>query len=262
MFGFLSFAQKSFSNVTVGQIKEASASASVSSSVSVSVSIQYNSGASVSSSSLFSASARRVPLGSAMIYGTSTTTVNTTANGSRVRESNGTSSASATVLSSGLRIREGVSAASGLSSTSCNANIVVNASAQIAVSASNQASAVTVVDAVAQSSPSSSIAAECERARTAQCLISAASTNSINGRATFSSKFNDPAVSSNCLVTVAFERVRETGAIKSAESVLAVIGRKKWEPILLDGQTWEPILLDGQTWDTIEQSTQIWTEVA
>jgi len=110
------------------------------------------------------ASGRRVPEGSVIIDGTSTTTVTTTGNGSRVRTSGGTATPEATIASAG--------------------QIVGERSATVTAVASNTVSAVTVVAADATLTATATIAAVCNRVRFGSGVPTAVASITVLGFAT------------------------------------------------------------------------------
>ena len=86
---------------------------------------------SLTATASITANARRVPEGSALINGASTTTVTTSGNGSRVRTSGGTVSATATISQYCVRVRESSANPSATSSVTCNSVFMVNGAAAL-----------------------------------------------------------------------------------------------------------------------------------
>ena len=85
--------------------------------------------ATVTVSAAISVEARRIPEGSVLIEGSSTTTITTSSNGSRVRESSATSSPVTTITTSGFKTVKGTATVSAVASNTANAEFMVNASA-------------------------------------------------------------------------------------------------------------------------------------
>jgi len=87
--------------------------------------------ATVTVSAAISVEARRIPEGSVLIEGSSTTTITTSSNGSRVRESSATSSPVTTITTSGFKTVKGTATVSAVASNTANAEFMVNASATV-----------------------------------------------------------------------------------------------------------------------------------
>ena len=185
-----------------------------------------------------SASARRVPEGSALINGTSTTTVTTTGNGSRVREGSATATPEATITTDAFKTAKG--------------------SATVSAVASITASSVFIVNGSATATPSATIAAVCNRVRFGSGVPTAVASITVLGYATrggiasctpsaslvadsekiFQGSIVLEALASN---TATCNRVQSTSGIVSATSGTATIGREKWEIIVNDTNTWTEI---------------------
>jgi hypothetical protein len=194
--------------------------------------------ATVTAVSSITALARRVPEGSALINGTSTTVATSTGNGTRVRTSGATATPEATIAIAG--------------------QVVGERSATVTAAASNTASAVTVVAADAALTASSTIAAICNRVRFGSGVPTAVASITVLGFATrggiasttgaatlvvasekiFQGSIVLPVEAS---FTVDSERIQRSGAAVSVTSATATIGREKWEIIVNDAVTWTQI---------------------
>ena len=185
-----------------------------------------------------SASARRVPEGSALINGTSTTTVTTTGNGSRVRESSATATPEATITTDAFKTAKG--------------------SATVSAVASLTASSVFVVSGAGTLTATSTIAAVCNRVRFGSGVPTAVASITVLGYATRggiasctpsaslvadSEKIFQGHTITNpeATVTATCERIQRSGAAISVTSGTATIGREKWEIIVNDTNTWTEI---------------------
>ena len=193
---------------------------------------------SLTATASITANARRVPEGSALINGASTTTVTTSGNGSRVRTSGGTVSATATISQYCVRVRESSANLSATSSVTANSVFVVNGSATLTSTAT--------------------IAAICNRVRfgsgtpTANASITVLGFATRGGIASLTGASTIVADSERIHqghavtqpesgMTTTCNRVQSTSGALSATSGTATIGREKWEIIVNDSVTWTQI---------------------
>ena len=193
---------------------------------------------SLTATASITANARRVPEGSALINGASTTTVTTSGNGSRVRTSGGTVSATATISQYCVRVRESSANLSATSSVTANSVFVVNGSATLTSTAT--------------------IAAICNRVRfgsgtpTANASITVLGFATRGGIASLTGASTIVADSERIHqghavtqpesgMTTTCNRVQSTSGAVSATSGTATIGREKWEIIVNDSVTWTQI---------------------
>ena len=184
------------------------------------------------------AQARRVPEGSALINGTSTTSVTTTGNGARVRESSATVSPTSTITSEGFATRGGSATVSAVASLTVSAVFMVNATGALTAT--------------------STIAAVCNRVRFGSGTPTAVASITVLGFATRggiasctpsaslvadSEKIwqGSTATQPEAVVTATCNRVQSTSGALSATSGTATIGREKWEIITNDSVTWTQI---------------------
>ena len=184
------------------------------------------------------AQARRVPEGSALINGTSTTSVTTTGNGARVRESSATASPTTTITSVGFATRGG--------------------SATVSAVASITASSVFMVNGSATATPTVTSAAICNRVRFGSGVPTAVASITVLGFATRGGIAScTPSASlvadsekiwqghavtqPESGATATCNRVQNTSGVVSATSGTATIGREKWEIITNDSVTWTEI---------------------
>jgi hypothetical protein len=204
--------------------------------------------ATVTAAAAISAQGRRVPEGSALINGTSTTVATSTGNGSLVRTSGATATPEATITTAG--------------------QIVGERSATVTAAASNTASAVTVVAAAATLTAEATIAAVCNRVRFGSGTPTAVASITVLGFATRggiasctpsaslvadSERIHQPSVT--CLpeatITATCNRVQNASGIVSSTSGTATIGREKWEIISVTPITWTQETNDSVTWTQI-----------
>jgi len=181
---------------------------------------------------------RRVPEGSALINGTSTTVATSTGNGTRVRTSGATATPEATIAIAG--------------------QVVGERSATVTASASNTVNAVTVVVAEASLTASSTIAAVCNRVRFGSGTPTAVASITVLGFATRggiasctpsaslvadSEKIwqGSGVILPVSLITATCNRVQNASGIVSSTSGTATIGREKWEIIAVTPMTWTQI---------------------
>ena len=193
---------------------------------------------SLTATASITANARRVPEGSALINGASTTTVTTSGNGSRVRTSGGTVSATATISQYCVRVRESSANLSATSSVTANSVFVVNGSATLTSTAT--------------------IAAICNRVRfgsgtpTANASITVLGFATRGGIASLTGASTIVADSERIHqghavtqpesgMTTTCNRVQSTSGALSATSGTTTIGREKWEIIVNDSVTWTQI---------------------
>jgi len=87
----------------------------------------------------FSANARRIPEGSVLISGGSTTTINTTANGTRRRIGSATVNAVATTTQSAMRVRTSPQTANAVATITAIGVFMISASATVSVASSSAA---------------------------------------------------------------------------------------------------------------------------
>jgi len=87
----------------------------------------------------FSANARRIPEGSVLISGGSTTTINTTANGTRRRIGSATVNAVATTTQSAMRVRTSPQTANAVATVTASGVFIISASATVSVASSSAA---------------------------------------------------------------------------------------------------------------------------
>ena len=87
----------------------------------------------------FSANARRIPEGSVLISGGSTTTINTTANGTRRRIGSATVNAVATTTQSAMRVRTSPQTANAVATITASSVFIISASATVSVASSSAA---------------------------------------------------------------------------------------------------------------------------
>ena len=192
----------------------------------------------VSATAAVSASARRVPLGSALINGASTTTVNSTANGSRVRESSGTSTATATASVSYIRERNTGGTSTCTGTTTATAYATRGAAGSTSAAASLSSAAKRVRESSGAISAAASTVGNSERIHQGlseffpfSAILARAVTN-IAGAATVS------AIATN---SAAAGYVLKSASAISITSVTAVVGREKWEAISVTPFTWTKI---------------------
>ena len=193
---------------------------------------------SLTATASITANARRVPEGSALINGASTTTVTTSGNGSRVRTSGGTVSATATISQYCVRVRESSANPSATSSVTASSVFVVNGSATLTSTAT--------------------IAAICNRVRfgsgtpTANASITVLGFATRGGIASLTGASTIVADSERIHqghavtqpesgMTTTCNRVQSTSGALSATSGTTTIGREKWEIIVNDSVTWTQI---------------------
>jgi molybdenum cofactor biosynthesis enzyme len=188
----------------------------------------------ISASATSTCSARRVPEGSALLYGTSVTSVDTTLTGARVRESSGSMTSSATTSAAGQRVRESdaLAAAQGTTATifervreiekvvESNSTIVNSyervrtIDESISVTSATEVAPVRVKFFSASTSASSTISGNAVIIANAKGSMSSASTFTSAGQRV---RESDSLVSSNATVSSIFRRVRT-----SASSVTSV----------------------------------------
>jgi len=188
--------------------------------------------------SAISAQARRVPEGSALINGTSTTSVTTTGNGARVRTSGATATPEATITTA--------------------SQVVGERSATVTVTSTTSAYAVTVVVGEASLTATVTSAAICNRVRFGSGTPTAVASITVLGFATRggiasctpsaslvadSEKIwqGSTVTQPEATVTASCERIQRSGAAVSVTSGTATIGREKWEIITNDSVTWTQI---------------------
>lgn len=87
----------------------------------------------------FSANARRIPEGSVLISGGSTTTINTTANGTRRRIGSATVNAVATTTQSAMRVRTSPQTANAVATVTASGVFIISASATVSVASTSAA---------------------------------------------------------------------------------------------------------------------------
>jgi len=232
-YGRSTFGSGQFGRTRVDNPIEASASVSVLSTV-----IKPGS-ASISADSSTSASARRVVEGSVMIYGTSQTDVNTTANGSRVREASALASVASTV-------------------SSPSADRIVDGTASVSASATTSSSAVTVVDAASAIPGTATTVSSGQRVRESSAAPSATASTSANGVFTVSASGS---ISASSTIAISYVRILKSSGLISSTASTAGIGREKWEPISKDAQAWIDTSTDSQSWTGLPEDSQEWSAV-
>ena len=182
--------------------------------------------------------ARRVPEGSALIDGTSTTVVTTTGNGARVRTSGATATPEATIATAGQVVGERSATVTATSTTSAYAVTVVVGEASLTATVTSAAicnrvrfgsgtptavASITVLGfatrgGIASCTPSASLVADSEKIWQGSTVTQPEAT-----------------------VTASCERIQRSGAAISVTSGTATIGREKWEIITNDSVTWTQI---------------------
>jgi len=200
---------------------------------------QERDGASVvQASASTSASARRVPEGSALINGTSQTIVNTTANGSRVRESASAVASIASLVVSAKFTAKGTAASTASASTTADVERVRENAQEISTQGSTNASG--------------------ERVR----LVSASEACSSEVSVVPSCIFNrSAAIDALATVLSGSQRVRASTGAVNAELSFVASAREKWENIAEGNETWTVVAKDGDIWTPVATDPETWTEV-
>ena len=195
--------------------------------------------ASISALSSASAFARRVVDKSVMVYGTSQTTINTTANGARIRQSSGVINDVSSV-SSPPAIR------------------VVSSGPSMSASCATSVSAVTVIDALSTVSALSASSASALKIREVSANVGATCSTTASGVFTVSANAD---VSVASLVDISFVRLIKSSALVSSTTSVAAIGREKWEPESVNQQQWSGLASNVIPWSVLSKGSQSWSIV-
>jgi hypothetical protein len=194
--------------------------------------------ATVSAVANVSASARRVPEGSALVNGTSTTTVTTTGNGSRVREGSATSSTVASVTTDAFKTAKGSATVTAQATTVASGVFMVSGSATVSVASTSAAICNRVRFGSGVPTAVASITVLGFATRGGIASTSQDSTSTSDSEKIFQGHAVTQPVSS---ISATCNRVQRTGGIVSATSGTATIGREKWQPIQPTTITWTQI---------------------
>jgi len=191
------------------------------------------------------ASGRRVPEGSALVYGTATVTPTSTLNGSRVRTSGGAALPTAANDANCERVRELALEVTPASDVTANAVIIVSAAAQDNASASATVNGrFTARGFGAMSSASASQGAGQKVGERGGAMTSVVSINA-HRAATFRGFGSTTALADN---SGEGQRVRESNSVPAGTSVVVAVGRRKWEDIATVSITWGDSPVESVTW--------------
>lgn len=204
--------------------------------------IVYLRSATATPTSTSTCSARRVPEGSALVYGTSSTGTSSISTGARIRTgyANPGGDASGSTIAA-TRVRESDAADTSTATPSADGVFIVSASGSTSAAATNTGTAACNWISSGSLSASSSTSAQAD-------LILDISPRTISQTNTFSNVTaaatwkDSAAVSSNTVTTAFAGYVQRSSAAVSSTSITVSIGREKWEPIPVSSSpTWTNI---------------------
>lgn len=206
--------------------------------------------ATCSASSVMSASGRRVPEGSALVYGTSTNSVLTDANGSRIREVSVTALPTASNTIDATRVRESDSAVNGITTASGSGVFLIT----VAIDDSSASSSTCTPSATWSTSADTVIATSTATStgdRVLDCstvFTAPESTSVCDPAATFVSSANP---SCTATVTAFAGYVKRSTISVNCTLNIEANGRYKYEQIAKDNETWNDVSAAGGTWTEV-----------
>ena len=196
-----------------------------------------------------SASARRVPEGSALVYGTSLNTVTSDANGTRIRTSPQLATASGSTSSDSTRVRESDSAISATATSVSDSVFIVSASGSL------DATTTSVCDPAATFASSGALSANSSSASSADRVLdcstvftSPESTLVCDPAATFAGSATPTGTAST---TAKAGYVKRSTVNVQCVLTIEANARYKYEQIAKDNETWNDVSASGGTWTEV-----------